>query len=116
MPALQRFLIVELLLFVCAVLVHTGVVANGLEHRQAAIAETVISCVLAVGAVVTVAMPSLTRQAALVVQGFALIGTCVGLLTIAIGVGPRTAFDLGLHAVMVAVLVAGLSRALRRPV
>jgi hypothetical protein len=42
------------------------------------------------------------------VQGFALLGTIVGLVTIAIGIGPRTAFDLTLHAGMVALLVAGL--------
>jgi hypothetical protein len=113
MNVLQRYLIAELVLFVSAVLMHTGVLTSGWEHRHAATAETVISIVLAVGVLVSVAVPTGTRRAALVAQGFALLGTCVGLLTIAIGVGPRTAFDLGLHAAMIAVLVMGLSAAVR---
>lgn len=44
----------------------------------------------------------------LAVQGFALLGTLVGLFTIAVGVGPRTVPDLVFHAGIVAVLVWGL--------
>jgi hypothetical protein len=42
------------------------------------------------------------------VQGFALLGTLVGILTIAIGVGPRTAPDVIYHAGIVAVLAYGI--------
>src|SRR6266480_546693 len=45
---------------------------------------------------------------ALAVQGFALIGTFVGVFTIAIGIGPRTVPDLVIHAIMVLELVWGL--------
>lgn len=47
------------------------------------------------------------------VQSFALLGTMVGLLTIAIGVGPRTVLDLTLHTVMLLLLVSGLVAAVR---
>jgi len=42
-------------------------------------------------------------------QGFALFGTCAGLVTIALGVGPRSVPDLVFHLSVVAVLVVGLT-------
>jgi hypothetical protein len=42
------------------------------------------------------------------VQGFALLGTIVGLFTIAVGIGPRTTIDLMLHGGMIVLLVTGL--------
>jgi hypothetical protein len=42
-----------------------------------------------------------------------LLGTLVGLFTIAIGIGPRTAPDVIYHLVMVIVLVLGLRAAKR---
>ena len=50
-----------------------------------------------------------TRATALLAQGFALFGTLVGLFTIAIGIGPRTAPDILYHIAIVAVLVWGLA-------
>jgi hypothetical protein len=44
---------------------------------------------------------------ALVVQGFALAGTFVG-LSLLLTVGPITGLDVAIHLVMVAVLVMGL--------
>jgi uncharacterized membrane protein YjjP (DUF1212 family) len=44
----------------------------------------------------------------LAAQGFAILGTLVGLFTIAIGIGPRTVPDLVFHAGIVVVLVWGL--------
>jgi hypothetical protein len=45
---------------------------------------------------------------ALAFQAFAALGTMVDVFTIAIGVGPRTGPDLAYHAVILAVLFAGL--------
>jgi len=39
---------------------------------------------------------------------FALLGTAVGIFTIVIGVGPRTALDLTLHGALIVLLVTGL--------
>jgi hypothetical protein len=88
--------------------VHTGVLLRGLEHPKARIAESVISAVLAAGLAGTFVAPASSRAIGLGAQGFALLGTMVGLFTIAIGIGPRTAFDLTLHAGMVTLLVTGL--------
>lgn len=59
--------------------------------------------------------PRAARVIGPAVQGFALLGTLVGLITIAIGVGPQTAPDLAFHAGIVVVLVAGLIAAFSKP-
>jgi hypothetical protein len=48
-------------------------------------------------------------------QGLALLGTVVGLFTIAVGVGPRTVPDVIYHIVAVVLLAAGLRYTLRAP-
>ncbi len=63
---------------------------------------------LIVGLVVTLASPSRARVAAIAVQSFGILGVVVGLITIAVGIGPRTSLDLALHGLMLIVLVAGL--------
>ncbi len=109
MPTLLRwFLVADVLTFAAAALVHAGLLAHGLEHSEARIAESVIAAVLLAGLIGTFVAPGSSRAFGLWAQGFALLGTIVGLFTIAIGVGPRTAFDITLHAGMVALLVAGL--------
>jgi hypothetical protein len=44
----------------------------------------------------------------LAAQGFALLGTLVGIFTIVVGVGPRSVLDIIDHVAIVAVLVRGL--------
>ncbi len=103
----------EALTFIAAALVHFGVLVHGYEHPQARVAESVIALVLLVSAGVAWVRPAWTRDAGLAGQGFALLGTLVGLFTIAIGVGPRTVPDLTYHAFIVIVLVWGLTVAAR---
>ena len=99
--------------FIAAALTHFGVIAHGYEHQKAGIAETVIGIVLLIGLVLTCLRPQSTRGIGLAAQGFALLGTLVGLFTIAIGVGPRTVPDLTYHVIIVTVLVTGLVVAMR---
>ena len=108
MKTIRVFLLVQILLFWVAAAVHAGVLIGGWEHREAATAETVIGSVLLVSLVLTFIVPERMRIIALVAQTFALIGTLVGLFTIAIGVGPRTTPDLVTHALMIIALVMGL--------
>ena len=72
-----------------------------------------IALVLVVGLASTWVRPGSTRGAGLAAQAFALLGTLVGLFTIAIGVGPRTAPDIVYHIGIVVVLAAGLVVAVR---
>ncbi|MGH7566469.1 MAG: hypothetical protein ACREK2_06540 [Gemmatimonadota bacterium] len=99
--------------FIVASLVHAGMLVEGYEHREARIAEAVIAAVLLVALVVSRIRPARTRAAGLVGQGFALLGTLVGLFTIVVGVGPRTVPDVIYHVLIVAVLVWGLAVARR---
>jgi hypothetical protein len=77
--------------------------------------ESVIGTVLALGLVICLLRPTATRATALAVQGFALLGTLVGVFTIAIGVGPQTLADKAFHGLLLVVLVAGLVAAWRAP-
>jgi hypothetical protein len=113
MKHLQRFLGVETIAFAAASLVHAGILIDGYQHRQAEIAEGVIAGVLMLGLAVSLVRPRASRAAALGAQGFALLGTLVGITMISIGVGPQSAFDVALHVCFVTLLVAGLVAAAR---
>lgn len=102
------FLAAEAALFAIAALIHAGVLLPGYEHTSARNAESVIALVLAAGLTLSAAAPERIRAIGFSAQGFALLGTFVGLFTIAIGVGPQSALDLILHAGMVTLLVVGL--------
>ena len=104
----RTFMLVQTATFLLAASLHFGVLVSGYEHLQAAVAESVIAAVLLAGLVATWIRPAAIRGIGLIAQGFALVGTFVGLFTIAVGIGPRTVPDLVIHATMVTELVAGL--------
>jgi predicted ferric reductase len=112
---LRVFLAVEVAIFALASLVHRGVLVSGYEHSKAAVAEAVIAAVLLAGLLLSLMRPWSIRAYALLVQGFALLGTLTGVVMIAIGVGPRTAPDLALHALMLVTLGFGLVVARHAP-
>jgi hypothetical protein len=70
----------------------------------------VIATVLLGGSVLAWSGPERALKAAVGTQGFAIFGVSVGLLTITIGVGPRTVLDV-YHVSILVVLVAGLALA-----
>jgi len=105
---IRAFVAVEGASFTIAALIHFGVLMTGFEHRKAGTAESVIALVLLGGLVVSLLRPASTRAVGFGVQSFALLGTLVGIFTIAIGVGPRTVPDILYHVVIVAVLAVGL--------
>lgn len=112
---IRRFLRFEVLIFAIASLVHAGYMLDGYAHFEAHVAETVIALVLVAALIVTWLRPTWTRAAGIAGQGFALLGTLVGLFTIAVGVGPRTALDVAYHLAIGAVLAWGLITAWRAP-
>ena len=113
--AIRFFLLFEAATYVGAALVHFGILIGGYEHRAAGSAESVIAAVLLAGLATTWLAPAVTRGTGLAAQTFALLGTLVGLFTIAIGVGPRTVPDLAYHVSIVAVLIWVLVVAKRTP-
>jgi hypothetical protein len=108
-----RFLLLfEAATFIVAASIHFGALLDGYEHTKAGRAETVIAVVLLAGFALSFRRP---RQAVIGAQAFAIFGVCVGLLTIAVGVGPRTVLDVAYHVAILAVLGTGLAFALREP-
>jgi len=112
---IRLFVLFEGATFVLASLIHRGVLIGGYEHAQAALAESVIAVVLLIGFLLTWIWPVWTRPIGLAVQAFALLGTLVGVSTIAIGVGPRTVPDVAYHLTILVVLAWGLAVAARAP-
>jgi protein-S-isoprenylcysteine O-methyltransferase Ste14 len=105
---IRLFVLIEGTAFIAAALTHFGTLVDGYEHRKAGTAESIIGIVLLTGWVMTWIRPPWIRGVGLAVQAFALLGTLVGIFTIAVGVGPRTVPDLIYHACIVVVLVSGL--------
>ena len=106
---IRLFMVLEAALFIAAAFVHSGFLVTGYEHERARVAEGVIATVLLGAAAWTWMRPAWLRNAGVFGQGFALLGTLVGLATIAIGVGPRTAPDIAYHVAIAAILVWGLA-------
>jgi hypothetical protein len=104
----RAFLLVEAVAFAGASLTHLGVLLQGYEHQAAGIAEAAISGLLILGFAATFVRPGASRLAGLAAQGFALLGTSVGVFSMVRGFGPRSAADLGFHVGILAVLLAGL--------
>jgi len=107
------FLLAQAAIFVVAVSIHFGWQFTGYQHRAAGTAESIIACVLITGLLLT--WSRWARVAAIAAQSFGVLGVLVGLFTIAVGVGPRTALDLAIHALMLVVLIAGLVVTVKRP-
>ena len=105
---IRAFMLFEAATFIVAALIHSGVLISGYEHSAARIAESVIAIVLLAGVVSVWVRPAVTRVAGLTAQGFALLGTLVGVFTIIVGVGPRTVPDVAYHICIIIVLAFGL--------
>lgn len=115
MSAIRLFLLFEAATFVAAAQVHYGILIHGYEHQEAGVAESVIAVVLLAGLAATWVGTGWTRRIGIAAQAFALLGTLVGVFTIAVGIGPRTVPDIAYHVAIVAVLVWGLIVARRAP-
>jgi len=111
--ATRLFVSLEAITFSVAVLVHFGLLTGGYEHRKAAIAESAIAVVLVLGFAFSWIRPERIPAIGMATQGFALLGTLVGVFTIAVGVGPRTIPDIAYHIGIVVVLMVGLGVAMR---
>ncbi len=110
---IQLFLIVQFAIFVFAASAHFSLFGDR-DDPGAGTAESVIAIVLLAGLVLTLMRPDDARTIALAAQGFALLGTLVG-VTLVITVGPRETFDVVVHLIMLALLIAGLAVTYRAP-
>jgi hypothetical protein len=108
----RTLLLFEAATFVTASAIHFGAHLDGYEHTKAGTAEAVIAAALLAGLALTWRR-SLGLRAFVGAQAFGTFGVFVGLFTIAVGVGPRTALDVAYHVFILAVLAAGLVIGLR---
>jgi|GraSoiStandDraft_56_1057294.scaffolds.fasta_scaffold101956_2 hypothetical protein len=113
MRVIRGFMAFELVALAAAALVHFGVLFSGLEHWRAGTAESVLATVLLLGLLLTWIRPAWARAVGITAQAFALLGTLVGLFTVAIGIGPRTVPDVTYHVGMVLLLIVGILSAIR---
>jgi hypothetical protein len=113
--AFRLLLLFEAVTFVAAVSIHFGAFLDGYTHHKAGTAETVIAIVLLAGCALTWGGSSRARAAVIGAQAFGAFGVCVGLFTIAVGVGPRTLLDVVYHLAILATLAAGVVAAARLP-
>jgi hypothetical protein len=110
---IRAFLAFEAVTFITAALIHAGVIGQGYQHPGAMTGESVIATALVIGLAFTWTTVASTRTVGLVAQGFALLGTLVGISTIVVGVGPQTLPDITYHLAITAVLIVGLVVAAR---
>jgi hypothetical protein len=106
---LLAFLGVELAQFLLAGLTHRGVLLHGPAHSKAAIAETAIASVLGVGIAFCIFRPRSARSVGLLVQALALLAPLIGLFAIPLGIGPHSAPEVAMYALMLVTLTSGLS-------
>ncbi|MDQ3657163.1 MAG: hypothetical protein M3457_19085 [Chloroflexota bacterium] len=112
-PLIQLFLLIQFAVFVFAASAHFGVFGDR-DDPGAGTAETVIAVALLAGLALTFTRAADVRSVALAAQGFALLGTLIG-VTLVLTVGPTETFDVAVHSVMLALLLAGLLVTSRAP-
>ena len=110
----RGFLLVQIAMFLVLVMIHFGLLIGGYGHPAAGTTESVIAGVLVFGFLLTWTPPPWSQRAATAAQSFGTLGVLVGLLTITVGIGPRTILDLSLDVVLLLALIAGLATTKRR--
>ena len=107
--AVRGFLLVQIAIFLVLVTIHFGLLIGGYGHPPAGATESVIVAVLLLGLLLTWTPPPWSRRAATAAQSFGTLGVLVGMLTIALGIGPRIILDLSLNVVLLLTLIAGVA-------
>jgi len=109
---IRLFLVLESISFLAAGMVHFGVF-GGDQYTQAATAESVIGLVLLTGFTLSWVLQAWTRAIGIATQGFALMGTFIGVYVSVIGVGVSTVPDIIFHGGILLALLWGLVVAVR---
>lgn len=73
-PVKAGFLLVEIMLFALASLVHGGWIIKGYGNTRAAIVEALVAAMLGIGFIITLSRPALARRTLLITQLIAVLG------------------------------------------
>jgi hypothetical protein len=109
MWTVRGFLLAQIAILLVLVSIHFGLLMGGYRHQAAGETESVIVAVLVFGLLLTWAPPPWSQRAATAAQSFGTLGVLVGLVTIALGIRPRTILDPSLNVVLLLTLIAGLA-------
>jgi hypothetical protein len=109
MWTVRGFLLAQIAILLVLVSIHFGLLMGGYRHQAAGATESVIVAVLVFGLTLTWAPPPWSQRAATAAQSFGTLGVLVGLVTIALGIRPRTILDPSLNVVLLLTLIAGLA-------
>lgn len=112
---IRAFLAFEAIAFGVASLIHRGLLVEGFADPAASTAEGIIGVVLALGLALSFFVPGRTRLLGLLAQGFAILGTSIGVYLVIRGVGPNTVPDVIFHVGIYLVLLVGFVLAWRVP-
>jgi hypothetical protein len=111
----RGLLLLQIAIFLSMMSIHFGLLIGGYRHISAGTSELVIAAVLVAGLLLTWTPTPWSRRSATAAQSFGILGVLGGLLTIVLGIGPRTTLDLTLNAAVLVTLIAGLAITLRKP-
>ena len=112
--ALRWIMAVAAVSLLAVAALHAGLVIPG-RSDDAAIYETGVAAVLALGLGVTFIGPAWARWGGLVATVLALAGATVGLFMALRGLVPNTVLDIVYHVALIALLLAGIVVAWRVP-
>jgi hypothetical protein len=110
----RGFLLLQIAILLSMVSIHFGLLIGGYRHWSAGTAELLIAAVLVAGILLTWTPTPWNRRLASAAQSFGILGVLGGLLTIVLGIGPRTMLDLTLNMALLLTLIAGLAITLRK--
>lgn len=108
-------LLLQIATLLSMVSIHFGLLVGGYRRRSAGTAELLIAAVLVAGLLLTWTPTPWSRRLATAAQYFGILGVFGGLLTIVLGIGPRTTLDLTLNAALLLTLIAGPAITRQKP-
>ena len=109
---IRTFLLAEASAFVIAALIHVSLLAEGYEHHDAVVFESILGSILFLGYLGAGVYPTWARHTGIAVQGVALFGTVIGRFSVIAGEGPWTILELVFYRVITAVLIWGFITAI----
>ncbi|MDR4462670.1 MAG: hypothetical protein MRJ66_00220 [Nitrospira sp.] len=104
---IRTFLLAEASAFAIAALVHVGFLADGYEHHDVVVFESILGSVLLLGYLGAGVYPAWVRQTGMVAQGMALFGTVIGRFSVIADNGLWTILELVFYRLITAALIWG---------
>jgi hypothetical protein len=109
---LRALLVIDIAALLVVAGVHSGLIGGG-PYQNAAMYETAVAVILAIGLALTFAGYAAARWGAIVAQVLALGGVGTGVYMASRGMAPNSTWDFAYHAFAIVLLLIGLVGAWR---